>query len=254
MSLEEKVGITVTLLLLLLVVGIFLTRDFAIKRNRVSYEVVFEGPVNLKKGDPVAVLGVSMGKISDIRIENNNVVVKFYTEKFMLKEDSRIIMESSGILGQVRLLIIPGEGKEAHAGTRFQGERTKSLDDLIAEFLTFTDTLTIFLKRVEMVTSELKPLSSRIQRTLRTVDVTAAELKDSAIRIASTQDQNLKELYEKLSRTLSEVDSTLVVVRNHPLMRNDSASANIEEILRGMQKISKELEKGVEIKAKLQLF
>ncbi|MEO0272900.1 MAG: MlaD family protein, partial [candidate division WOR-3 bacterium] len=95
MTLEEKVGLTAFLLLILLVAAFFVTKDFTLKRNRTSYEVVFSGPVYLRKGDPVEVLGVPYGKIENIYIENGKVIVRFNLQKFKISEDSKILLESS---------------------------------------------------------------------------------------------------------------------------------------------------------------
>ncbi|HOP32375.1 MAG TPA: MlaD family protein [Candidatus Hydrothermia bacterium] len=254
MSVEEKVGIAVTLLILLLVGGIFLSRDFAVRKNRINYEVVFENPVSLKKGDPVAVLGVTMGKVSEISIEDSKVIVEFYTEKYPLSEGSRIIMDASNVLGQVRLMIIPGDGVEVKPGTRFLGEETRSLEDLVAGFVDFSDTLMVFLKRVDQVISELKPLSVKVESTIDVLEKSIEELKDTAVSIASTQNENLTILVKKLNVTLMELDSTLYSVRNHPLMRDDSVYIKVGALLDDLGKISRELEEGVEIKARLKLF
>ncbi len=254
MTLEEKVGLTIAFLLLLLIGGLFLTRDFNIRKSRTYYEAIFEGPINVRKGDAVTVLGVPMGKVSDVRIEGKKVVITFYTENYKLNEGSNVILESFGLLGQVRLLVIPGEGKPVQGGYRFQGLRTRSFDDVVREFLNLSDTLVSFLKEMENTFKEIKPVVMRLDGTLTEVDEMLRGLRDTAFVAISEQNNNITTVLKRLDAVLMEADSTMKALRRNPLLSNDSLYNKINSAFEMMQMISQELRKGIEIKARLKLF
>ncbi|MEO0238975.1 MAG: MlaD family protein [candidate division WOR-3 bacterium] len=254
MTLEEKVGLTITFLLFLLIGGLFLTRDFNVRRNRAYYEAVFEGPVNVRKGDVVTVLGVPMGRVSDVRIEDNKVVLTFYTERYKLNEGSNVILETVGLLGQVRLLIIPGDGKPVPRNYRFQGIKTRSYDDLVRELLNLSDTLVSFLGELRTSMKELKPVISNLDRALVEVDKTLRGFRDTALVAISQQNENLTVVLKRLDTVLIEADSTMKILRKNPLLANDTLYSKIDSVFDMLRSISQEFKKGVEIKAKLKLF
>lgn len=254
MTLEEKVGLTIAFLLFLLIGGLFLTRDFNIRKSRTYYEAIFDGPVNIRKGDAVTVLGVPMGKVSDVRIEGNRIVIIFFTENYKLNEGSQVILESSGLLGQVRLLVIPGDGKPLKQRYRFQGLKMKSFDDLVREFLNLSDTLVSFLAEMENTFREMKPLAMRLDRTLAEVDEMIRGLKDTAFVAISQQNDNITTVLKRLDAVLIEADSTMKALRRNPILSDDSLYSKIDSAFEIMQIISQELKKGIEIKARLKLF
>lgn len=252
MTLEEKVGLTASLLLILLVAAFFVTKDFTVKRSRTYYEVVFSGPVYLRKGDPVEVLGVSYGKIENINIENGKVVVRFYLQKFKISEDSKISMESSGILGQYRLLIIPGDGQTARPGMRFVGERGKTLDELLTKALALLDSLNFFFFSIRNTMDDAKELGREIDKSLRIVSSSIIALRDTAVHLISTSDEELRRFVNSLDGTLKDLDSLVVSLRKSELIRNDSLIKKLEILAGEVIELSKSLrEKGVPVRIRL---
>ncbi len=251
MTLEQRVGLTVSFLLILFVIGVFLTKDFSIRRNRYHYEVEFQGVTNVRAGDPVSVLGVQMGKVTDVRIEDNKVVVKFYTEKYKLRVDSRVILESIGLLGQSKIQIVPGEGKFAPERYTFQGEKGRGFDDLIDRFLYLTDSLVVFINDFRSLSKDFAPLLSKLEKNLDDLGKSASVLKDSLSVMISKQDSNLTRTLENFNKTLSDIDSLSLSLKNSPLLTDSSFYSKLDSSLTSLRDLAESLKEGINVRLKL---
>ncbi|MEO0246367.1 MAG: MlaD family protein [candidate division WOR-3 bacterium] len=252
MTLEEKVGLTAFLLLILFVAAFFVTKDFTLKRNRTSYEVVFSGPVYLRKGDPVEVLGVPYGKIENIYIENGKVIVRFNLQKFKISEDSKILLESSGILGQFRLLIIPGNGQLATPGMRFVGDRGKTFDELLAKVSFLMDSLNLFFSKICSTVNDAKKLGKEIDKSLKVVSSSITALKDTVFHLISSGDDEIRQFVNSLYGTLKNLDSLLVSLHESAIVRNDSLFNKLEVLTEELIELSRTLkEKGVPVRVRI---
>jgi ABC-type transporter Mla subunit MlaD len=249
MTLEEKVGLTAFLLVLLLVGAFFITRDFSIKRNRVFYEVVFEGPVYLRSGDPVEVLGVPYGKISNIYIENGKIVVKFYLQKYRMPEDSKIVLESGGLLGQYRLMILPGKGSVAKNGTRFAGTRGETIDDAVKKLYYLSDTLMGFIARIDITMQKTEKYAERLEASLAELAVSLKTLTDTTSSLISLTREEAAKLLPQIYSTLKGLDSLILILRQSSLLGNDSLFTKIESLSEELNDLAKMLkDKGIPVK------
>src|SRR2546430_2956604 len=80
----------------------------------------------IRKGDPVLMKGVVVGRVLRFRIEpqTNQVNVRLEIEgEYEVPKDSRVEIKSSGFLGQMAADIIPGQSKEmVHSGDALPGQ------------------------------------------------------------------------------------------------------------------------------------
>ncbi|MGB9823660.1 MAG: MlaD family protein [Candidatus Hydrothermia bacterium] len=252
MTLEEKVGLTAFLLLLLLVSAFFVTRDFSLKRNRFFYEVVFEGPVYLRSGDPVEVLGVPYGKISNIYIENGKVVAKFYLQKYRIPEDSKIVLESAGLLGQYRLMVLPGKGSIAKNGIRFQGARGETIDEAVKKLFYLSDTLMGFISRMDVAMQKTEKYAERLQGSLEQLSISLKVLTDTTSKLISQTQEEALRLLPQIQSTLIGLDSLLLVLRKSGLLENDSLFVRVELLTRELTDLTRMLkDKGIPVKLRI---
>ena len=113
--------------------------DAALFRGR--YEVLTELPSagGIRKGDPVQMRGVNIGRIIGFRIQQQGVEVRLEIEgEYTIPADSHVELRSSGLLGGMVADVIAGTSPQAAGwGDRLPGKATSGVfdrvDDLAAQ-------------------------------------------------------------------------------------------------------------------------
>lgn len=114
--LEVKVGAFVLLAIAALVAFIFSISDFSsLFQKGTTLKVVFQYANGLKKGAPVRVAGVDTGHIQEIRVVYDPALKETMVEAqawlmsgISVPQDSTLVINQLGILGEKYLEIIPG--------------------------------------------------------------------------------------------------------------------------------------------------
>jgi phospholipid/cholesterol/gamma-HCH transport system substrate-binding protein len=134
-SIEIKVGIGVILSVIVLVVGVMWIGDFRFNRKYLSYTAVFEEVGGLGAGDPVAISGLKLGKVGDVKLEAGRVSIELLIEEqVVLKTDARVEIRAVGLMGEKYVYIMPGEAAETlPPGSVLQGEFKADLPDIVAD-------------------------------------------------------------------------------------------------------------------------
>jgi phospholipid/cholesterol/gamma-HCH transport system substrate-binding protein len=165
-----KVGITVIGGIVLFALALAWLSDFKFKRERHWYRVSFVSVSQVKKGDQVTVLGVPKGRIQDVELYPESVVVKVLIDDYALREGATARLESQGIIGQTRLAVTLGTGDPLPDGTVIQGIAMGDLSEVISglgQFLSVSDSvLTEALHLIGEVSGHLSATSSRLETTL----------------------------------------------------------------------------------------
>ena len=139
-KIEKIVGAFVAgvlLLLLLSVVMIGRGKDWF--ETYVTYYTTFNETYNLQVNAPVKLFRADIGKVDDITLENNRVLVKLaIREKFTprIREDAVAVVESPTLIGSEYIAILPGSADAppiAENGAIPSREK-RSIDDLLTEF------------------------------------------------------------------------------------------------------------------------
>lgn len=106
---------------------------------KTTYAADFTDAGGLRPGDPVQVAGVNVGRVTQIDIDADKVVVEFeVNSKIALHDDTRAAIQVSSLLGQKYLDVIPqGEGSLAKGAT-IPLDRTTPAYDVVAAFQDLT--------------------------------------------------------------------------------------------------------------------
>jgi len=106
---ELKVGIITTCAIIILLVGLYWLTNMEMRRNRYFIEINFSDASGLKKGDPALVFGIKKGGVDKVALLPDGVRVRVWLEKdVLLRKDAKGIIESTGLFGERKILIIPG--------------------------------------------------------------------------------------------------------------------------------------------------
>ena len=244
-----RVGLFVIMGLAATIYLLYLLTDPATFRGRYKVTTTVENVMGLRKGDPVQMRGVNVGRVHDFDLtrDTNNVLVILEIEgQWRIPEGSRTQIGSSGLTSPKTVMIIPGDGLgDILPGTNLQGKATKGL---------FDDTEALGEKG-GLVLGQIAALLS--DSTIAAVSGSAQNLQvimGGLTEILGSQGQELKdiissldqaangladitgpELRERISSTVSQVDSISKIIRITSV-RLGRATASLEMVLGRMER------------------
>ncbi len=106
---EFKVGLTVLFALAALGWGIVWVKGYRYGKEVAQYRALFPNVGALSAGDPVAVNGVTKGKVLKVDLERGQVVVSFEIDKAIeLRSDATFTIKNIGLMGERFIEIYPG--------------------------------------------------------------------------------------------------------------------------------------------------
>ncbi len=139
-NLDLKVGAFVVLAVVCLLGFVFAVSDFSFFEKGDDYAAVFTYANGLKKGAPVRLAGVDAGHVKDLVIfyDTTHLRTKVRIGLWVMRgvgipEDSRVLINQLGLLGEKYIEIIPGEAKAfLPLGTRMTGEDPVAMESIMA--------------------------------------------------------------------------------------------------------------------------
>jgi len=106
---EFKVGLTVLFAIAALGWGIVWVKGYRYGQEVSQYKVYFNNVGALSAGDPVAVNGVTKGKVLNLELERGKVLVNFELDKaILLQSDAQLTVKNIGLMGERYIEIYPG--------------------------------------------------------------------------------------------------------------------------------------------------
>lgn len=248
---DVRVGVFVLIGIAAFTFLLYLLTDPATFRGRYKISTAVENVMGLRKGDPVQMRGVNIGRVHDFGLERDSdevVIVLEIEGKWRIPLGSTTQLVSPGLMDPRTVEVLPGPGPgEIGAGARLPGTVVKGLLDDTESLGQMGQDI---LDRVQSLLSDstVDALGGSAQN-LRTL---LAELAD----ITGSQSEELKELVGSLNRAaagLAEVtdagpelraDITSAVAKADSLMaslnstatRFDRAASSLETILGRMER------------------
>lgn len=100
-TLETRLGLFVALIVIAAFFLMFIVGGFEKFERGIHLQALFKNALELKKGDRVKLAGVEVGRVEDISITNNAVLVAMkLRSKALVKTDSTATIKFAGLLGQ----------------------------------------------------------------------------------------------------------------------------------------------------------
>src|SRR5581483_1964169 len=94
---------------------VFTLTSPALFRGRYIVSTEVQDAGGIRKGDPVELLGVVVGRVLRFRVDHDSRKVDVYLEiegEYPIPKDSRVEIKSGGIMGQMAAHVLPGQSKE----------------------------------------------------------------------------------------------------------------------------------------------
>ena len=241
---EVWVGLFVVAGLAAIVVTLGVMTDAAMFRGRYIITTSVPNASGIRKGDPVQMHGVNIGRIMGFTIGASGVDIRLEIEgEYPISKDSRIEIKASGLFGGMVADVIPGtSAQQAGWGDRIQGGTGVGLFDKMDELAGEADKVA---KRVQGLLSDemVKDLQGGASGTRQSLESLQAILKEQRgeLRGLSASLKRSAEGLERvttgpeLERTVKRVDE-LVGRLDGTLTTLDRSSKSVESILARMDR------------------
>lgn len=209
-----------------------------------TYRAVFADASGLQEGTEVRVAGIKVGKVREIDLDDDRVVVTFDVEDVPLGEETRAGIEIKTLLGQHYLSVTPaGPGRMEEGGTIPESRTTTPLS--IVPALQQLSTTTAALD-TDQIAGALDALSGVLESATPEVRGTLTGIARLSRTVAS-RDQQLQQLFESadtvtgvLATRDAEV-STLFRSSQQVLETLDRRRRVIEDIVDAVARLSRQL-------------
>ena len=107
------VGLVIVVALVILIFGMFFLNDKDPRETFVSYNLRFSQVSTLAQDDPVKVNGVKLGKVENIALHGNGVLVRISLRNDVkIPKDSDIRVQNIGLLGERQIGMILGDSQQ----------------------------------------------------------------------------------------------------------------------------------------------
>lgn len=208
-----KVGIFITLVLVFFVVGQLWLLRFNVGKDGFYLNIFYDDVSGLKTGDPVRVYGIKKGKVTDMEMRKDGVLVTVWIEKSVVlrKDATASIQDVAMISGTKTIVVDPGTSDELlDTSEVLKGEANKGLSTVEIGGITsqIEDLMRILSEGLAGSEGTFKKLSS----TLGEIDYILKENREeleSAIKNGSEDLEKAQVLIENMDSSIKELDLAL---------------------------------------------
>jgi len=246
------VGVFVIFGLLAVLLSLFTFTDAALFRGRYILTTRVPNAGGIRRGDPVQMRGVNIGRVQRFKIGHDDVEIRLEIEgEYDVPADSKVMLKSAGIVGGMVADIIPGISDTMLGnGDTLPGTSETSMTALATRLSTQVETV---LSRMESLFDKqtidsVHSSSAELNQVLKTLNATVTEQR-RVLRDITARLQKSSASAEKLTsapewdRSLKRVDSiteqAAVVTR-----RLDGVSTTLEQSSQSMKTVLGRVERG----------
>lgn len=243
---ELWVGIFFILGLVATVTALFVLTDAALFRGRYIISTTVPNAGGIRKGDPVQMKGVNVGRVMRFFIAPHGVEIRLEIEgEYPVPKDSHVELKSSGLLGGMVADIKPGDSKEMlRGGDRIPGTTEAAM----------MDTANRLAGEAEKIMKQVELLLSR--ENIDNVGASTAELRTLLGRLsglAAEQRQELAALtgsLRKSSTGLEQITADVQALTSRPelqqtVTRLDAAMTRIDAMVARLDETTVALDRSV---------
>ncbi|MGD8898191.1 MAG: MlaD family protein [Acidobacteriota bacterium] len=210
--------------------------DAALFRGRYIVSTIVRDAAGIRKGDPVQMRGVNIGRILGFKISTDEVEVRLEIEgEYSVPRDSVVELKASGLLGGLVADVIPGSSSETAAwGDVLEGRSGVGLFDKMDSLAGEADDVAARLKELlsdEMV-SNLHGTAGEARQLLEQLSGTVREQRGE-LKALTTSLRRSAEGLEKVT-TGPELENTV--------KRVEEVASRMDEVLSGLDRSSQSLE------------
>jgi phospholipid/cholesterol/gamma-HCH transport system substrate-binding protein len=230
------VGLFIILGLLATLGVLFTMTDAAFFRGRYIVSTYVRDAGGIRRGDPVQMRGVNVGRIESFAIEGERVQIRLELEgEYPVPKDSRVHLKSAGMLGGVIADVIPGTSQErARYGDTLQGTSEEAMASATQRII---EEASGAINRVDRLLSD---------KLIADVGDSGAELRSALTALSATIKEQRGELrtieasLRKNAQSLEKVTGAPELERS--VKRLDEITARFDTVAQSLDRSSKSAE------------
>jgi len=223
---QWKVGLLTVIGLLILIAGYAWLRDSFTMNKYSTLQIRFPHAAGIEKGDAVTIRGVNSGRITDIKVIKDGVIITVQVKiDIPLTEGTTFQIHDSDLMGGKELEILPGESNTPLPSQAiYEGSSGASLAALVSK-------LTESMSGVDTTLN----LLNRDNGILPTLQTTIA----NANQAVTGSEKDIRETLQQFRKSAAELHS--LMEENRPYLRStlSAAPAAMEKLSQSMDQINK---------------
>jgi len=224
-SLELRVGLTIFIAALILVVGIMWFQGFKFADRTYEIHAIFPMVGGIDPGDEVNVNGVEKGEVKRVALRDKDVVITMrISADVKIPEDSEVLLQTIGIMGERIVSIVLGESNSyIEPGSMLQGIYDPGLSEVLASFGNVMSDLRELLREIRVVAEALTE-GEKLQSTLEDL----AEMTEELRRLVADNAPEIEKGVVSFRRSAERMDGLL----ENNTERIDSMIVSLETVSR----------------------
>jgi phospholipid/cholesterol/gamma-HCH transport system substrate-binding protein len=240
---EMWVGVFVIVGIVATLATLFVLTDAATFRGRYIITTFVPNAGGIRRGDPVQMRGVNVGRVQRFRMVPQGVAIRLEIEgEYDIPSDSHVELKSSGLLGGIVADIVPGESTASlKNGGTISGKSEEAMMDQTNRIAGQVETV---LKRVDTLIDKdtvdnVHASSTDLRKLLQQLNATVAEQR----RELTTLNRSLRKSSEGIERASAGIEKvTTAPELDRTVKRLDTLTQRIDEVTGTLGRSSRSLE------------
>lgn len=242
---ELMVGLLVIAGVAAILTTLFTLTDAALFRGRYIVNTTVPNAGGIRKGDPVQMRGVNIGRIQQFFINKDDVTIRLEIEgEYKIPADSRVELKSAGLLGGMVADVVPGVASRPLGwGDHIPGSIGEGMFEQVDDLTKAAQTAASRVEKLlsdETVTNVQKG-SGEMRQLLQELQATVSEQRKELIVLS----RNLRKSSEGLEKAASGPELERTVKRLDALTeRMDGVMNGLDRSSRSMEAVMARIERG----------
>lgn len=230
-NIEFRVGLVIMAGIIMVAASLYWLQGYRLERNSAVISVRFDDVGTLAVGDRVTVSGVRRGKVNDLTLTSNGVVIDLLLSRdVVLKRDARFVIKNLGLMGERFIAISPGSDSVQLDITMIaEGQYDTGLPEvmgLLGDMILELRNLVHSFKETVASDSSLAKFNRTVSNLESVSESLASYMTRNSSKLGRTAENFLKassDLKELVAKASPSVDSTV--------RRFDRSSARLESLV-----------------------
>jgi phospholipid/cholesterol/gamma-HCH transport system substrate-binding protein len=240
---EMWVGVFVIVGILATLAVLFVMTDAATFRGRYIITTFVSDAGGIRRGDPVQMRGVNIGRVQRFRMAPEGVAIRLEIEgEYDVPVDSHVELKSSGLLGGVVADVVPGESTSSlKNGDTIAGKSEEAMMDQTNRIASQVETV---LKRVDALLDKstvdnVHASTADLRKLLQQLNATVAEQRRELVGL----NRSLRQSSEGIERASAGIEKvTTAPELERTVKRMDTLTQKIDEVTGTLDRSSRSLE------------
>ena len=242
---EVWVGVFVILGVAAVLISLFTLTDAALFRGRYKIQTIVEDAGGIRRGDPVQMRGVNIGRVTSFKIVPEGVAVTLEVEgEYLIPADSQVELRSSSLLGGMVANVVPGiSDQDLSWGDTLPGIIGKGVFDQIDELQDHADKALVRVQNLldEQTIQNVHEGGQDLRQLLRQLNEVTTEQRGELAAITSS----LRRAAEGLEKTATGPQLNRAVQRIDTLTEKlDSTAAALVRSSHSAESILARMDRG----------